>query len=44
MLTKVDWNSFKRYSYITRICLGEMTREIFIEEALKLIAEMPSPE
>jgi hypothetical protein len=44
MLTKVDWNSFKRYSYITRICLGEMTGEIFIEEALKLIAEMPSPE
>jgi hypothetical protein len=37
ILTKVDWNSFKRYDYITRTCLGEMTGEILIEEALKLV-------
>jgi len=37
ILTNVDWNSFKRYDYITRTCLGEMTGEILIEEALKLV-------
>ncbi len=37
ILTKVDFNSFKRYDYITRTSLGEMTGEIFISEALKLI-------
>ncbi|MGC9327381.1 MAG: hypothetical protein ACP5I1_07085 [Candidatus Hinthialibacter sp.] len=35
ILTKVDFNSFKRYDYISRTSLGEMTGEIFIEEALK---------
>lgn len=39
ILTKVDWNSFKRYDYISRTCLGEMTGEIFIEEALHMIGE-----
>lgn len=43
ILTKVDWGSFKRYDYITRISLGEMTGEILIEESLKLIAECPAP-
>ncbi len=37
ILTKVDFDSFKRYDYITRTSLGEMTGEIFINEALKLI-------
>jgi len=41
MLTKVDWGSFKRYDYITRTSLGEMTGEILIEEALKLVAQCP---
>jgi hypothetical protein len=41
ILTKVDWNSFKRYDYISETCLGEMTGEIFIEEALKLANEHP---
>jgi hypothetical protein len=36
ILTKVDWNSFERYAYITRTCLGEMTGEIFIKEAINL--------
>ena len=40
MLTKVDYGSFRRYDYITRTSLGEMTGEIFIEEALKLCASM----
>jgi hypothetical protein len=41
ILTKVDWNSFERYDYISRTCLGEMTGEIFIEEALKFVDEYP---
>jgi hypothetical protein len=43
ILARVDWGSFKRYDYITRTCLGEMTGEIYIEEALKLIAQSPAP-
>jgi hypothetical protein len=43
MLTKVDWGSFKRYDYVSRTCLGEMTGEILIEQALKLVAESPAP-
>jgi hypothetical protein len=41
MLTKVDFNSFKRYDYVSRTSLGENTAEIFIAEALKLIADSP---
>ncbi|AXE18460.1 hypothetical protein DR864_12200 [Runella rosea] len=44
MLTKVDFNSFKRYDYISRTSLGEMTGEIYIEQALKLVKESPKPE
>ena len=43
-LTKVDYNSFKRYEYISRTSLGEMTGEIFIEKAIKLINSSPKPE
>jgi len=43
ILTKVDFNSFKRYEYISRTSLGEMTGEILIENALKLIADSPAP-
>jgi hypothetical protein len=39
MLTKVDFNSFKRYDYVSRTSLGEMTGEIYIEQALKLVKE-----
>lgn len=38
ILTKVDFNSFKRYEYVSRTSLGEMTGEVLIENALKLIA------
>lgn len=43
ILTQVDWGSFKRYDYITRTSLGERTGEIFIQNALKMIAAMPTP-
>ncbi|PYM14826.1 MAG: hypothetical protein DME18_05790 [Verrucomicrobia bacterium] len=39
ILTKVDWNSFKRYDYVSRTSLGEMTGEIYMDEALKLVQE-----
>jgi hypothetical protein len=41
ILTKVDYDSFDRYNYITRTSLGEMTGEIYIKEALKLIQKNP---
>jgi hypothetical protein len=44
ILTKVDWNSFDRYDYISRTCLGEMTGEIFIEKAIKFVDACPRPE
>jgi hypothetical protein len=44
ILTKVDWGSFKRYDYISRTSLGEMTGEILMEEALKLVQMAPRPE
>lgn len=42
LLTKEDYGSFKRYDYVSRTSLGEMTGEIFINEALELIRENPS--
>ncbi|MFH1741697.1 MAG: hypothetical protein ABIH23_22045 [bacterium] len=44
ILTKVDFNSFKRYEYITRTSLGEMTGEIFIEESLAFVDRCSKPE
>jgi hypothetical protein len=43
ILTKVDFDSFKSYKYISKTCLGENTGEIYIEEALKLIENSPIP-
>ncbi len=37
ILTKVDFDSFERYSYVSRTSLGEMTGEILIENALGMI-------
>ena len=42
ILTKVDFNSFKRYEYVSQTSLGEMTGEILIENALKLVEESPA--
>jgi hypothetical protein len=44
MLAKVDWNSFKRYDYISRTGLGEMTGEIYMEQALALVEASPKPD
>jgi hypothetical protein len=44
IMTKVDFNSFKRYEYISRTSLGEMTGEIFIENALQMIKSNPTPD
>ncbi len=39
ILTKVDFNSFKRYDYVSRTSLGEMTGEIYIDEVLAWLKE-----
>ena len=44
LLTRVDWGSFKVYDYVSRTCLGEQTGEIFMEAALRFVAEIPAPE
>jgi hypothetical protein len=43
ILTKVDFNSFARYDYVSRTSLGEMTGEILIEQALAFISKVPVP-
>jgi hypothetical protein len=43
ILTKVDFNSFERYNYVSRTSLGEMTGEILIQEALALVNSSPGP-
>jgi len=44
ILTKVDFQSFPRYDYVSRTSLGEMTGEILIERSLKFVNECPKPE
>lgn len=44
ILTKVDFNSFPRYEYVSRTSLGEMTGEILIENWLDLIRASPAPD
>ena len=44
ILTKEDFDSFKRYAYITRTSLGERTGETLVDEALKFVNESPRPE
>lgn len=39
ILTAVDWNSFKRYEYVSRTSLGEQTGEILIREALEMMKD-----
>lgn len=43
MLTKEDYDSFKRYNYISRTSLGERTGEILVNEALKFVNDSPKP-
>lgn len=40
ILTEVDFNSFKRYDYVTRTSLGEKTGEIYIREVLAWMEKM----
>jgi hypothetical protein len=44
ILTKEDYDSFKRYDYISRTSLGERTGEILVSEALKFVNDCPRPE
>jgi hypothetical protein len=44
IMTKVDFKSFERYDYISRVSLGEMTGEILIERALGMVEASPQPE
>ena len=37
ILTKVDFKSFPKYDYVSRVSLGEMTGEVYIENALEMI-------
>lgn len=43
ILTKEDFDSFKRYAYITKTSLGEHTGEILVNESLALLNECPPP-
>ena len=43
ILTKVDFQSFPRYDYVSRTSLGEMTGEILIEKSLELVNKSPAP-
>jgi hypothetical protein len=44
ILTKEDFDSFERYTYVSRTSLGERTGAILVDEALKLVNECPPPE
>ena len=44
ILTKEDYDSFKRYAYISKTSLGERTGDILVTEALKFINDCPRPE
>jgi len=44
ILTKVDFNSFPRYDYVSRTSLGEMTGEILIEKSLGFVKKSPLPD
>ncbi|HZU37529.1 MAG TPA: hypothetical protein VFA18_16530 [Gemmataceae bacterium] len=43
ILTKVDFQSFPRYDYVSQTSLGEMTGEIFMDKALALVRRSPAP-
>lgn len=43
ILTKEDWMSFERYNYVSRTSLGELTGDLYIEQALKFVDSLPRP-
>jgi hypothetical protein len=44
ILTRVDFNSFPRYDYVSRVSMGEQTGEILIDHALRMIQSNPLPQ
>jgi hypothetical protein len=44
ILSKEDFDSFKRYAYVTRTSLGERTCETLERDALSMIEECPPPQ
>lgn len=44
ILTQVDYKSFPRYDYVSRVSLGEMTGEILMKNVLELVHESPTPD
>ena len=44
ILTKVDFQSFPRYEYVSRTSLGEMTGEILIDKSLEFVNKSPKPD
>lgn len=44
ILTKVDFQSFPRYDYVSRVSPGEMTGEILIEAIMALVEAAPAPD
>jgi hypothetical protein len=44
ILTKVDYNSFPRYDYVSATSLGEMTGELLMDGILGLVARSPLPD
>ncbi len=43
ILTREDYDSFKRYSYVSRTSLGERTGTILVDEALNFVNDSPRP-
>jgi len=44
MMVKEDWMSFDRYRYVSETSLGEMTGDVYIEQALDFVDSVPRPE
>jgi hypothetical protein len=44
ILIKEDFDSFKRYSYVSQTGLGERTGEVLVNEGLKFVDDCPRPE
>jgi hypothetical protein len=44
MLSRADWESFRVYEYISRVCLGERSGEVLMDEAIRLIDQSPAPQ
>lgn len=43
IMVREDYDSFKRYRYITETSMGELTGDILIDESLKFVDSLPRP-